>query len=82
MFVITDSAKQIAADKSCLKTKILDLLMSMTPLCWISADFLRIGYVDNSEENPAVVLITVEGGRLESEEAQRIVDGIRKECLA
>jgi hypothetical protein len=53
----------------------------MSPCRWISVDYLRIGYDDNVEQNnPVVVLVTVEEGQVPRAEAQRIVDALAQEC--
>jgi hypothetical protein len=52
----------------------------MTPCCWISVDYLRLGYDDVREKNPVVVLVTVEEGKVSEAEGQRIVDALSAEC--
>jgi hypothetical protein len=65
-----------------LRDKIRGILATMTPCKWISVDYLRIGYNgDEEQQNPVVVLVTVEEGQVLVAEAQRIVNALASECI-
>lgn len=48
---------------------------------WISVDYFRIRYGEKSVENPVVILITTDAGKVEIKEARRVTDLIRGECV-
>ena len=62
-----------------LRTAIRSVLMTMSPLKWITCDYIRIGYGRSQHENnPIVALITVEKDTVDKVEAQRVVNEIYK----
>jgi hypothetical protein len=64
-----------------LRDNIRNVLATMSPCKWISVDYLRIGYDDNVEQNnPVVILVTVEQDHVPRAEGQRIVDALAEEC--
>ncbi|KAL2062791.1 hypothetical protein VTL71DRAFT_5863 [Oculimacula yallundae] len=80
MFVITNKTLQAAVTRE-RRNKVLGVLSTMKPKCWIAVDYVRVGYSKKSSENPAVILITVEEDKLPHKEAGRLVDEISKVFL-
>jgi hypothetical protein len=79
-FVVTRHPLREKLDSG-LRDNIRNVLATMSPCRWISVDYLRIGYDDNVEQNnPVVVLVTVEEGQVPRAEAQRIVDALAQDC--
>jgi hypothetical protein len=63
-----------------LRDNIRRVLATMSPCKWISVDYLRIGYDKVEQNNPVVILVTVEEHQVPRAEAQRIVDCLADEC--
>jgi len=64
-----------------LRGKILEVLATMSPCKWFAVDYVRIGYdKDVQQNNPVVILITVEEGQVSRTEGQKVVDALSKEC--
>lgn len=79
--VIAASSHPIAQKlREGLRGRIEEVLMGMRPLCWISVDYLRLGYEVEEEKNTVTVVVTVEEGMLEVGEAERIVAELKGEC--
>ena len=64
-----------------LRDSVLQVLSTLKPKKWISVDYLRIGYEPVEADNPVVILITVEKDQIEYDEAKRVVDEIKTECI-
>jgi hypothetical protein len=80
LFVVTHHPLREKLDAG-LRDKIRSVLATMSPCRWISVDYLRIGYDRNvAQNNPVVVVITVEKDQVPPAEAQRIVNDIAEEC--
>jgi hypothetical protein len=63
-----------------LRDSVLQVLSTLKPNKWISVDYLRIGYEKVAEDNPVVILITVEKDQIAYGEAKRVVDEVKTEC--
>jgi hypothetical protein len=63
-----------------LRDNIRRVLATMSPCRWISVDYLRIGYDEVEQNNPVVILVTVEKDQVPRAEAQRVVDALSEEC--
>lgn len=64
-----------------LRERILDILATMDPCEWFAVDYVRIGYDKASEQNnPPVVLVTVQEDKVARAEGQRIVNALSEEC--
>jgi hypothetical protein len=63
-----------------LRDNIRRVLATMSPCRWISVDYLRIGYDEVEQNNPVVILVTVEKFQVPRAEAQRVVDALSEEC--
>lgn len=51
------------------------------PSVWISVDFLRVGYSENAEENPVVILITVEENTASKNEGGKVIKTLEEACI-
>jgi hypothetical protein len=79
--VITASSHPLSQKlREGLRGRIEEALMSMRPVCWISVDYVRLGYEVEDEKNTVTVVVTVERGILEVQEAERIVAELKEEC--
>ena len=79
--IIRHPIKTVLEGEGGLREKIRAQLATMNLPKWISVDYFRIRYGEKSVENPVVILITTDAGKVEIKEARRVTDLIRGECV-
>lgn len=81
IFVLKHNHPLAVKLKTGLRATIKEILATMNPNKWISVDYLRIGYSETEDENPVVILVTVEEGFITEIEGKRISRELEKACF-